>query len=240
MNDPLQIAICEDSKTEKDKLLEIINCSQFQTNCTVFSCGEDFLSDFVPNKYDLILMDIYMEGMSGIETVEKIREIDTHVPVAFITTSLDHTLESYRLSALRYIEKPYKGDDINDILELAIAQRNNSPSLIIKKGHLYEKLRLSRIVYLEQNARQIIIHMDDHTMVETYDKLTGLLSQLEGQDFFHCHKSYVINLRHVAFLDQELKCYIMSDGSNVPIRRESFFKAKHYFEEFLFDFSKED
>ena len=240
MKDPLKVAICEDNQMEEEKLLDIINNSQIPTILSVYSCGEDFLEDFSPNKFDLILMDIFMDGLTGIDVIERIRTVDEFVPVAFITTSLEYTLESYRLSALRYIEKPYEPKAIEDILNLALSQRNSSPSIIVKRDGLYEKIRLSRIVYLEQVARQIFIYLDNGDIIETYEKLSNLLSQINDSDFFHCHKSYVINLNYVKFVDEDLKCFVTTDGRNVPIRRESMFKAKRYFEDFLFDFSRED
>ena len=235
MFSPLKVAICEDSTDEKEKLMKIIEHSSIPAECDIFSCGEDFLAAFHPKDYDLILMDIYMDGMTGIEVISRVREFDADIPVAFITTSLDYTLESYRLNALKYIEKPYKQKDIDDIFNIALRQRENAPSLIIKKGTEYMKLYLSSILYLEQNSRQVYIHFTNGTQLEIYDKLTNLLSQLLCHDFFHSHKSYIANLAYVTAIDNELRCFVMTNGENVPIRRDSVHNAKEAFEDYLFN-----
>ena len=108
MPDALKIAICEDEPDQKNMLLKLLDESNIENTSVVFANGEDLLADFKQGKYDLILMDIYMESeLTGIDTIRLIRKKDKDIPVAFVTTSKDHALESYRQSAMNYIEKPY-------------------------------------------------------------------------------------------------------------------------------------
>lgn len=104
---------CEDSAKEQKKLLAVLEQSEIPTNTAIFASGEDFLKEYEQGKYDLLLMDIYMGGMTGVEVVQEIRKKDDSLVVAFTTTSTDHTLEGYRLNAFKYIEKPVhkKGSD---------------------------------------------------------------------------------------------------------------------------------
>ena len=126
MPDVLKIVICEDEPDQKNMLLELLDESNIENTSVVFANGEDLLADFKQGKYDLILMDIYMESeLTGIDTIRLIRKKDKDIPVAFVTTSKDHALESYRLSAMKYIEKPYSKESIEDILHLALLKKND-------------------------------------------------------------------------------------------------------------------
>lgn len=232
--EPLRIAICEDTRSEEEKLLAILNESDIPTSCTVFTSGEALLKAYEPQAFDLLLMDIYMGGITGVETVSKIREIDEEVSIAFITTSTEHTLESYRLSALKYIEKPFKQKDVEEILKLAQLKKKNAPSLLVQKNRKEQNIPFSQILYLEQQTHQVNIYLKNGDTVQIYEKLSTLLQQLEGQSFFSPHKSFSVNLSCVRFIDTELKCFVMQNGKNVPIRRESMGKAKKAFEAFLF------
>ncbi|MDD2958474.1 MAG: LytTR family DNA-binding domain-containing protein [Lachnospiraceae bacterium] len=232
--EPLKIAICEDMHNEEEKLLALLQKSSIPTSCTVFTSGEALLYAYQPQIFDLLLMDIYMGGITGVETITKIRETDEEIPVAFITTSTDHALESYRLSALKYIEKPFKQKDIEDILKLVLLKKNNVPSLMIQKNGKAEKIPFSQILYLEQQTHRLNIYLKNGEMVLIYEKLSALFSQLAEQDFFNSHKSFSVNLSFVRFIDTELKCFVMQNGRNVPIRRESMGKAKKALENFLF------
>ena len=233
--EPLKIAICEDTHSEEEKLLAILNKSDIPTSSTVFTSGEALLKAYEPQAFDLLLMDIYMGGITGVETVSKIREIDEDIPVAFITTSTDHTLESYRLSALKYIEKPFKQKDVEEILTLAQLKKSNVPALIIKRNGIAEKIPFSQILYLEQQTHQVNVYLKNKDTVKIYEKLSVLLPQLEEQNFFSPHKSFSVNISFVRFIDMELKCFVMQNNKNVPIRRESMAKAKKALENFLFN-----
>ena len=101
--EPLCIAICDDQTEEREKLLLLVEQAPIQTESALFASSEDLLEAFKPGIFDFLLMDIYMDGMTGVEAVQKIRKIDAEIPVAFTTTSTEHALESYRLSVLKYI-----------------------------------------------------------------------------------------------------------------------------------------
>ena len=234
MDEPLQIAICEDTKSDEERLLSILQVCAIPSVPTVFSCGEAFLETFQPGKYDLLLSDIYMGGISGVETVTRVRESDQEIPVAFITTSTDHALEGYRLNVLKYIEKPFDQRDIEETLALAQMKRSSAPSLMFHNNGREERVRLARILYLEQQTHHVNIFLRDGQEVQVYEKLSALLPQLNEAGFFQSHKSYSVNLSFVRGVDQELRCFLMQNGDNVPIRRESMGKAKQTFQEHLF------
>ena len=235
MDNKLNIAICEDTKEEEDTLVSILNKSSIPNTFTVFHSGEELLDIYTPHKYDLLLMDIYMSGINGIDTVKKIREQDENVPVAFVTTSTDFTLESYRLSALKYIEKPYKEKDVNDILNLALMEKNNVPCITASKNGKDFDIRISDIMYLEINSRKLNIYINGSETVQVYKKLNDYTPELEEKGFFSPHKSYCVNLNYVKYIDDELRCFIMTDGNAIPIKRESYKKAKDAFESNLFN-----
>lgn len=125
--EPLRLAICDDLPEEREALLALLEQAPIATVCAQFASSEELLEAFRPGGFELLLMDIYMDGMTGVEAVRKIREMDETIPIAFTTTSTEHTLESYRLSVLKYLEKPVRQKDINDLLHLVKLQRDSAP-----------------------------------------------------------------------------------------------------------------
>ncbi len=230
----LRLAICDDLPEEREKLLALLEQAPIATNCTQFGSSEELLEAFRPGKFDLLLMDIYMDGMTGVEAVQKIREMDDAIPIAFTTTSTEHTLESYRLSVLKYLEKPVRQKDINDLLHLVKLQRDSAPRLAIRQNGAAQRLPLSELLCLEQKGHHVVLSRKDGSVLQLYGKLSDLLPQLEGQPFFCPHKSYCVNLAFVRRINEEYQCYKMSDGKNVPISRTNRAKAKRAWEDFLF------
>lgn len=233
--EPLQIAVCEDIIEEQKQLLSLIESSGISSKTTVFSRGEELLQEFRAGRFDLIFMDIYMDGISGVEAVAAIRKIDESVPVAFTTSSTDHTLESYRLEVLKYIEKPVKAKAVHNIVELARLKKENTPQLMLKINGKDISVPFERILYAEQKAHTLFLFLTCSEVLQANEKLDNIESQFEGQNFFRCHKSYMVNLVYVQSLDKELMVFNIKGGKNVHIRRESMTRARKAFEAYIFD-----
>ena len=232
--EPIRVAICDDLPGERDTLLDLLDRSPVETKSTLFGSGEEVLEAFRPGKFDLLLMDIYMDGMTGVEAVQKIREMDKAIPIAFTTTSTEHTLESYRLSVLKYLEKPVRQKDIDDLLRLVKLQKDSAPRLAIQQNGKTQKLPLSELMVLEQQGHHVVLSLKGGSTIQLYGKLSDLLPQLEGQPFFCPHKSYCVNLAFVRRINEEYQCYKMSDGKNVPISRANRAGARRAWEDYLF------
>lgn len=232
--EPLRIAVCDDSTEEQEKLLAILEKSDIKTEITVFASGEDFLTEYRQGKYDLLLMDIYMGGMTGVETVTEIRKTDETLIVAFITSSSDHALESCRLDALKYIEKPVKEKAVLELLQFAQLKKESTSRLILRIGGKERSLPFEQMLYVEQIDHTLHLHLIGGEVLETTGKLDKLEPQFAGQPFFRCHKSYLVNLSHVAELDKWLMVFVMNGGGKVHIRRENLSKAKKTYETYLF------
>lgn len=197
-------------------------------------CGEDFLKEYQQGKFDLVFMDIYMGGITGVDVVAKLREMGDAVPVAFITTSTDHALESYRLEVLKYIEKPLKERAVLELLQFAQLKKEHTPRLLLKKNGRELFLPFERILYAEQKNHTLYLYLTGGEIVQVKERMDVIEPQFAGQPFFRCHKSYMVNLAYVAELDRELMVFVMKEGHNVHIRRESMGKARKTFEAYLF------
>ena len=236
MSDILKIAVCEDETEQRNRLLALLDESNIKNIYNIFENGENLLNVFEPGKYDLILMDIYMDSeLTGLEVIRLIRKKDKNIPVAFVTTSKDHALESYRLSAIKYIEKPYSKESIEDTLRLALLKKQDVPSLLVQKNGSLQKIPFADIIYIEQQVHKIFICLNNTEDVYIYGKLSDLNEQFPEEQFFIPHKSFVVNLSFVRYIDTKLKCFAMGNHTNVPIRRELLTKAKNTLENYLFD-----
>ena len=160
---------------------------------------------------------------------------DKEIPVAFITTSKDHALESYRLSAMKYIEKPYSKESIEDILHLALLKKNDVPALFVQRNGIVERVPFTNILYMEQQMHKVYLCLKNEEPFSVYGKLSELGKQLPEDGFFLPHKSFAVNLSYVMYIDMELRSFVMENKTIIPIRREFLTKAKKALEDFLFD-----
>ncbi len=235
METPLNIAVYEDNPKDAQRLLRCITDSGISSECKVFSTGEALLAGFTAGRYDLVFLDIYLgEIQQGIDIAAKIRETDTAVTLAFTTTSTEHTLESYRLKAYAYLEKPVRPADVWEVLEQTQSKRRNAPSVKLLIEGTYRVTPLDSIIYFEQKNHAVLVNTLTGVLRTSQ---TVKLSDIEPQlpdSFIRCHHSYIANLRYVKALDQELKIFLMQNGDTVYIRRPSLGKAVKAYESRLF------
>ena len=106
----MNIAIVEDSEVERELLRNIVSqyflTHQLDFQLDLYERAEDLLADFHPHRYGLIFLDIYMDGMSGVEAAEQIRRAGGEALLIFLTSSSAHMPEAFRVHAYDYILKP--------------------------------------------------------------------------------------------------------------------------------------
>lgn len=229
----LKLALCEDDKEEMERLMDLVQAAAVPVRVTAFENGEAFLADYRPGRFDMVFMDIYMGGISGVEAVRRLREQEPELPVAFVTSSQDHALDGYRLKVAKYIEKPVTKEDMDSAIALAAQWREQAAVEVV----LQEKklsLPVNRLVLVEQRAHYLLFWFEGGGTKQAKGRLDELEPQLAGFPFFRSHKSYLANLSHVVGIDQGLLVFCMKDGQSVYIRRDLLKKAKNAWEDWLF------
>lgn len=231
----LVVAVCEDDRADRERLCRLIETGGVSVRVAGFESGEEFLSAYRQDGFDLIFMDIYLSGLSGVEAVRRVRELDEDVPVAFTTTSLDFTLEGYRMNVAKYIEKPVTQKAVNGMLALALSKRAERTRDVILLGRRNPmRLPVSRLRYVEQQEHSLIFCLSGGESMKRKGKLDDTELLLAEYPFFRCHKSFLVNLAFVQGIDKERMVFQMREGGSVYIRREAFYKARSAWESWLF------
>lgn len=237
MEDKLvNIVICENDKNDQEfvkaKVIEILDDLNIEYEIKVYNSGDDLLEGY--DKYtDIILLDIQMDGLDGMETARKIREFDDNVEIIFITSFVEYALEGYEVNAYRYLLKPVKDENLMTSLINCLNDRNFvKRSIVIKEGDTRIKISLKDIMYIEVQGNDITVH----TLKDTY-RTKGTMSNFETEInsnmFVRCHKSYLVNLEYI----KSIKRYtsILVNDEEVPLSRNKYKEIKDRFFEMIED-----
>lgn len=231
----LRIAVCEDDRADIQRLCGLITANGVSASVSMFETGEDFLTAWQPEKFDLIFMDIYLAGLNGVEAVRQVRETDGLVPVAFTTRSEDFALDSYRLNAAKYIEKPAAQKAVDEIIALALSKKAERRRDMIRWGRRDPIVfSASQLRYAEQRAHFVTFYLAGGAVWRRKGRLDDLEPLLAAYPFFRCHKSYLVNLAFVLNIDREHMVFQMREGGSAYIRRETFYQARGEWESWLY------
>lgn len=222
------MVICDDLEEQRLALSQMVlsfaRRKGHEIGLDVFSSGQELLSRWQPEAWDIAFLDIYMEGLSGIETADLLRERDRSCALVFVTTSREHGMEGYRLQAMDYLVKPVTQEAVDDVLSWFVEQRTPERQVLeLRADWNTVRLPLDSILYIELQDHAILFHAESGT-VESHIRLEEVLAALGEEHFFHCHRSYYVNLAKVQYLDKLQFC--MDDGSSVPISRSNLTAAK--------------
>lgn len=229
---PLHIAICEDNHNDREVLLSHIHVSNFCVRYDLFKTSEELLDVFKPDTYDLVFMDIFLAGMKGIDAAALLRQQDKNVVLVFCTSSLEYALESYRLGALKYIEKPTSFNDVKEALELAQANLQTKDAITLMVSGKETKFILNDILYFETIEHAVFVHCA-HDTIKTSQKvrLDDIEAMVPHPQFCRCHRSFIVNFQHVRCFDGP--DFVMENNDKVYVRLKDASKVKKEYEQYV-------
>jgi DNA-binding LytR/AlgR family response regulator len=216
----LRIAVCEDLPTDMEIIKNHIVSSGFPLELSCFVSGEEFLRSFSAGRYDVIFMDIFLGGESGVKIAENIRRKDRHATLAFTTISTEHYSDGYNLKAYRYIKKPAEASHVEETLNYALMKKNNRAAIpVIMEGGKARAIPLDAIMFFEQKDKVITVVTTESGTLRTSQsvRLDDLENALPKPRFLRCHRSMIVNLSHVGGVDKDTHSFILHDGRRVGI-----------------------
>lgn len=228
------IAICEDEIIWQDKIKEMLNDLQKKIKISLkidtYTSGEELLKeDF--NQYDILLLDIQMKGISGVEIAKSIRKVNENIQIVFLTALESSWAEGYAVKAYRYLLKPIQVEEFHEtMIGLIEAIKKNKNCIIIKSDGEIKRIQIAQIKYLAIEARKVIIHTWDETYKTTIS-LSEWNEKLKGFGFSNPHTSYLVNLKYVKHLDREK--IILTDNEIIYVSQRKYKKFKEEFVNYI-------
>ncbi|MBE5948164.1 MAG: response regulator transcription factor [Lachnospiraceae bacterium] len=195
-----KIAICDDRKEDIEYISSIVKdwASGKGHSVTIkdFQSAEEFLFHYDDESdYDILLLDIEMGAMNGVELARRVRRQNREIQIIFITGYNDYIADGYDVEALNYILKPVHADKLMAVLDRACEKlKKNEAALIFDLPGGMVRIPLYEIRYIEVRANYVTIHATEEISVKT--TLSGIEKKLD-EGFFKTGRSYIVNMHYI-------------------------------------------
>ncbi len=224
----ISVLICDDLPEERVRLSRMLRHYEQEKGLELVletaSDGSEFLDRWKPGRWDIVFLDIYMPQVNGVEAARELRKQDEHCEIVFVTASQDHGMEGYELRAMDYLTKPYIQADVDSAMEWFLQTRAEERRELHVRTQTGEerRIRAQEIRYIESRGHSCVIHTRDGE-VSVHRSIDDLAAGLDSA-FFRCHKSFLLNLAHVARVEQ--RAFRLDNGEEVPISAANLAKSK--------------
>lgn len=227
----LKLAIIDDEKIFRASLKSFLQCWAKEKSLSIFmdefESAETFLFEYEDSRdYDILMLDIEMTGMNGIELAKKLRKEDNKVQIIFITGYPDFIEQGYDVSALHYLLKPVNEAKLFEVLDRALKNIKKGGNRVIFTVDGGEKVvALDAILYAESYSHNMHIVTTDGAF--DVRMTISSLAEVLGSKFIITHRSYIVNLSHIVFLSKS--DMTLDSGEKIPISRNEFKKVHSCF-----------
>lgn len=222
----LSIAIVDDEQVHRDILARYIEewkaKEGLEAEVETFSGSEAFCFAWSgKQRYDVLFLDIMMEGVDGISLAKRIRKQGKELAIIFTTGIADHMQEGYEVEAMHYLLKPLEKEKVWECLDKCLKRREEDVNWILlpaEEGLV--KTDVSRILYGEAVGHYCVLEcMEERLQLKL--GIRELARKLEDAgDFLFCHRSYLVNLRRVSKVGRQ--DIVMDNGVLVPVSRRMY------------------
>ena len=202
----IRIAIVEDEATVRQQLEGYVQryTRQYGTafEIQMFNDGVEILDEYRP-VYDLVLLDMEMKHLDGMETAQRIRALDPDVMIVFITNMAQYAIKGYAVGALDYVLKPVPYFAFSQQLQKAEAQlrRRTRHYLAVPVEGGLRRLDTARIYYLESEGHRVRFYTEEGDFTAP-GALKALEEKLAARPFARCNSGYLVNLAQVQAVQQ--------------------------------------
>ncbi len=233
----MRIALVDDEPRQLDILKATLTMALAQLGLDAesvecFTAGDVFLAGMEANQYDIIILDIYMDSLNGVDVARKIRGLDEEVVLAFCTSSNEYASQSYEVDARYYLQKPISIEKVAAMLKrfnLSKIERNRS--IRLPDG---SRVPLRHIMYTEYLDHSVLFHLKGqapHAVRASQGEIETLLLSHKG--FCVINKGCIVNFEQVQTIAPNT--FFMGNGKILSIARRRFKEIEAAYKQFLFE-----
>lgn len=223
-----RIAVCEDEKAQREYLTKLMErwqrASGEKMSVDTYTSAEQYLFETEgKTPYDLLLLDIQMGQMNGVELARKVREQDTKASIVFLTGIKDYAIEGYEVGAVRYLLKPIKEAELFELLDklCEAAKEQSEAYFLFQTAGVTNRVPFSEILYAEAEGHYVRLVTDGKEISgkewKWKENISARSGELEEKGFFLLRRGLYVNLAKVEQIGKS-EC-VLENGEVLPVSK---------------------
>ena len=190
----------------------------------IFSGGNELLSSDREKPFDLVLLDIDMPQITGIEIARELRMKREDTAIIFVTNKDELVYETIQYTPFRFIRKSRFSQEISEALENYLRKRREQKAVYffsVDDGK--RPVNVVSLIYAEVQSHKLTVHCEEESF-EANGNLSDVEKAIAGYGFVRIHKSYLVNLRYISLIRKSE--IILDDGTSLPLSRRKLESVK--------------
>lgn len=234
----IQIAICDDDREavryHGDIVRNCLHSCGIGYEIATYTQSSNLLFDITDDGffYDLILLDIEMPGMTGMELSERIKPHLPNVKIIFITSHIEYAIDAFELSIFRYVPK----SDLKNRLMSAVKDAAKLIELeagreyIIQAAGRMEKIPYKDIFYIRRDGGKNSMICSQSGISKVRKSLQQIFDELQTQEFIFIDRGYIVNIIQIMKISDNM--VYLKNGETLPVSRSRLQEVKKQINKF--------
>lgn len=213
----MNIAVVDDEKVIREQVGRLIRKQNPGCCITSYESGYELLES--GERFDMVFLDIQMDGLNGIEAAEKLKRRKEDTIVIFVTGIREYVFDAFDVAAFHYLIKPIEEKKFAEVFHRAEAEILKRKKLENRQLFLKSKgitLSQNSILYIESRGKKAAIHTVKE-IIEIYAVMSELEKQL-SDSFYRCHRGYLVNMAYIVEYDNE--SITLNNGDSVYLTKK--------------------
>lgn len=222
----MKIALCDDNKATLDFIYNSVKNELDRRNIKAsivpYTNSKILLNAHAKNPFDVLFLDICMPGADGFDVAKEIRKNSKNTIIIFVTSKDELVYDSFEFMPFCFIRKDNIKSikqNIEKVIDRLCRHLKQSKSITLKLDGRIKVVLLHDILYIKSDRHYVEYHLENEEVLRQRESMRELENRLENFDFIKVHQRYLINLKHIKFVDKKREFVLLENGERLEMSR---------------------
>lgn len=229
----MNIVICDDSKSDalaaKEVIKQTLNELHIKAEFDYYSNASDIERKLIIKKepLDILILDIDMPEVSGLELAEKLRANNLNLIIIFLSNHEEYVFKAIEFQPFRYIRKLKLKSEIPLAIRAAVKniELQKDKQIVLNTDDGETKVMISEIMYFETEKRKVAIHFQNGSKLLVSKTISQIQELISKDNFIMIHRSCIVNANYISNMKDSI--IYLKNGEQLLASRRKFKDIKH-------------